>query len=229
MTLNQFHNRLHYLFTGDTSTPSSSDSEYTLRTELLSDAIDAWDSENGIVWSELWQQLSDASDGDTTVVANTRDYNCPTDFRFPGGFVLITDSNGDNEYVRVVKQEEAELLKNLDQKACYFTGNKKIGFDLHFLYQPTAGTTINYPYYKDPFKPSSSSDVIEMSDPTFAVYYALSQLHEMAGSGDRATLALAKAQARLDGMKTKNLMATWFQDNSVPDRDYAVNTGGFGV
>ncbi len=104
-----------------------------------------------------------------------------------------------------------------------------MGFTLHFLSAPTAGLTIDYPYYKDPFIPSTTAHVIEMSDPWFAVYFALAKLHEYDGEGDRAILALTQAKGRLDAMKTQNAVAPNFQEDYVPDVDFEAGTGGFGV
>ena len=229
MTVQEFQDLLHTLYQGDTSTPSLSDTDWGVRLNLLKMAIHRWDNEKGILWNELWKQLSDASDGDKTVAANTLSYDCPSDFRFPGTYVRTTDSDGNHTFWPVVKPEKAELFKNEDATLCYFTGNKKDGYNLHFGEQPTAGHTINYPYYKEPFEPSSTSDVIEMSDPWFAIYLALSKLHELDGEGDRAALALGQAQAAMHNMRTRNVMPAWYQDNYVPDRNWETGTGGFGV
>jgi hypothetical protein len=136
----------------------------------------------------------------------------------------------DSTYYTVVKPEKAELFRNEDESICFFTGNKKIGYNLNFITAPTtAGLTIEYPYYKEPYIPSAATNVFEMSDPWFAVYLSLSKLHELDGEGDRASLALAMAQSKLSAMRTRNSMAPHYQDNYVPDRDFEVGRGGFGV
>jgi hypothetical protein len=226
MTLTEFQKRLHYLYQGDTDVPTSGD-EYDLRTELLSDAIDTWSNEEGILWFELWTMLSDSATGDKTITAANRDYDCPTDFKFPGGIVTINDGTATTR-VEVIPMQNVGLYGDSDVTKCYFTGNAKVGHSIHFLFQPTVGATIEYPYYKTPFKPTSGSDVIEMSDPTFAIQSALQIMLEHSGAGDRANLALAKASAKLQGMRTANMMPTWFGENSVPDRDYSNGVRGFG-
>ena len=103
MTLQEFQDRTHVLYQGDDSTPESTSTDWAVRLNLLKAAISAWDNEKGILWNELWTQLSDAADGDKTVVASTVDYDCPSDFRFLGAYVRTTDSNGDHTYWTVVK------------------------------------------------------------------------------------------------------------------------------
>ena len=92
----------------------------------------------------------------------------------------------------------------------------------------TTGKTIDYPYYKDATIPSADGDIIEMSDPMFAIHYALSILHENDGQGDRATLALAKASSKLSGMRWKNVMPAWFQDNYAEAKSFLRGSSGFG-
>jgi hypothetical protein len=226
MTLAQFQTRVHYLLKGDTDVPTAGDDEYTLRTELLSDVIDSWNGEEGILWNELFVQLSTSATGDKTILAATTSYDCPTDFSFLGGVVELTNGSTTTR-VDVIKPQDAGLYTTSDQK-CYITGNANTGFQINFTFQPTVGDTINYPYYKTPLKPSSAGDIIEMSDPTFAVQSVLQILLEHAGAGDRANLALAKASAKLQSMRTKNIMPTWYESSAIPDRDYSNGDVGFG-
>lgn len=147
----------------------------------------------------------------------------PTDFRFLGSYVRTTTSAGQHAFYQIIQPQDAELYKGTSQSMAHVTGNKKTGFDLTFLTQPTAGDTINYPYYKDPFTPTSTSDVIEMADPYFAVYFALGKLHEQDGAGDRARAAFAIADQKLTVMKTQNMMLP----NSQPNKPQG-SGGGFG-
>jgi len=228
MTLANYQDFLHSLYQGDDDTPTSSETDWDVRLNLLYAAIDAWDNEQGVLWRELWTNLTAASDGTKTTVASTVDYDMPTNFRFLGGFVRTTDSSDAHTYWDVLSPQKSELFKNEDVTAAYVTGNKSTGFDIHFLKTPIAGHTINYPYYKEPSKPSETTDVIEMADPWFAVYFALSKLHEYDGEGDRASSALAMAQGKLANMKVRNEMPPSYQDNYVPDRDTELGRGGFG-
>ena len=226
MTLQEFQDELHWAYQGDEDTPASSpvSSEWTSRLRGLKMAIREWASEKGITWAELWTTLTQAATGDKTVLAATLTYDCPDDFAFPGGFVNVGTS-----YWKVLKAEKAALYANESMQAVYFTGNASSGFVLNFLQQPTVGDTINYPYYKTPATPSATTDVIEMSDPLFAIYHVLSKMHEIDGEGDRAIKALRQAGAKMDGMRTLNIMPAFLQDNAIQDRQQdGEGADGFG-
>ena len=229
MTLSEFQTALHNLYRGDNSTPTSSDAEWSVRLDLLKAAISAWESEDGIFWNELYTTLASASDGDKTINASDLIYDMPTDFRFLTGHVRTYTTDGNETYWTVISPELAATKENRDPKECYVVGNKKTGFDLHFLAQPTASDTLEYPYYKEAFEPSDAADVIEMSDPYFAVYLSLAVLLEQDGEGDRANLANLKANERLRAMRTKNQLTPHFNANPVQDGDYVMNAQGFGV
>lgn len=227
MTLTTFQETLHTLYQGNGSTPTSTSDEYEHRTVLANTAIRLWNRE--MRWDELWATLEDASDGDKTIVADTTEYDMPTDFVDLGAFVRVTDSNGNHTYYEVMKPQENELFKNTTAKAVYVTGNKSSGFKLNFMEQPTAGDTINYPYYKEPTELSTGTDVFEMSDPDFAVYWSLGKLHEHAGAGDRAELAFRMAGESLSTMRKQQLSMPYGQSNKVPNRLFLRGRGGFGV
>lgn len=234
MTQTAFQQLLHRLYQGDNDYPSSiTDTNWIVRQAILEASIRQWDAEEGILWRELWEQLSDASDGVKTIAASTLTYNCPTDMRrFLGGYVRLTDSAGVHTFLPVVEQHKAELDKNnTSSNWCYFTGSYTEsvgGFKLNFVSQQTIGLTINYPYYKTPTIPSAGAHIIEMSDPMFAIEYSLSKLHELDGEGDRASLALAKANSLLKAMRVNNSVPGWYQDNYAPDRDTEIGIDSFG-
>lgn len=231
MTLDQFHTQVHALYRGDGNTPASGETKYTQRTALLLAAINIWDNQEGVLWDELWSTLTGAGDGDKTVNASDLDYDMPTDFRFLGSYVRTTNSEGKHTYYKVIKPQEAELYKNTSDDACFVSGNKNSGFVLTFLKQPNAGDTINYPYYKEAFEPSSSSHVIEMSDPYFAVHFVVGKLHEQEGAGDRARISYSIADQKLKNMKLRNMMLPHDQSNAPRSTDLNSgfgSTGGWG-
>lgn len=228
MTLQEFQDELHTIYQGDTDTPADTDSEWNVRFNLLKQAIREWASEEGVLWAELWTTLTAAADGDKTVLTSDLDYACPTDFDFAGGFVR-TGSSGNYAYWKVLPAEKAQTFLNEAMQACYFTGNPSSGYTLHFLQQPTVGDTIDYPYYKRPSYPDAVGEVIEMSDPLFAIYHCLSRMLEIDGAGARAIKAFRQAGAKMRGMKIRNVMPPYLQDNVVPDRQQdAEGATGFG-
>lgn len=226
MTLDEFQANLHALYQGDTNTPTSSEDDYTYRTSLLKAAINDWNSEKGIQWAELakWNTDSQTQTTDGTTVR----FACYSDFAYPGGYVLLKNSSGQYAKYDVIPPQKAQLYKGTTGTKCWFSGNAKDGFYLNFISAPATGYTIEYPYYKTVYVPSSAAHIIEMSNPWFAVYTALSKLHEQDGEGDRAILALQKANNAMGDMRVKNDFPLWFQDHAVDDRDFVGGSGGFG-
>ena len=219
MTLTEFQTYLHALYRGDDNVPTDGDTKWNQREYILHSAINIWENQN-VLWDELWTTLTDASTGDKTVNSSDLAYTMPTDMKFLGGYVTVTSGTQVTTYT-VVKPQDISLYTS---GVVYFTGNKKIGQTLHFLTQPTVGGTIDYPYYKDAFTPTTTAHVIEMSDPYFAVYYALGKLHEQEGAGDRARASYAIADEKLIKMKTANMLLPPLQPNR-PNDD---GRGGFG-
>lgn len=231
MTLQQFQDYLHAQYQGDTSTPEFDDEDWNVRKFLLYAAIDAWDSFDGVLWAELWMMLQDAAviTGDKTTDGTNKVFDCPDDFRFAGGFVVLTDGSGVETKYNVVTPQKAHLYYGQTGSICWFTGNKKVGYKLNFLSVPTTGQSIDYPYYKEAFKPTAVSDVLEMPDPWFTIDHVLSKLHELDGEGDRAGLAFAKAGGKLAQMKVKNILPVWFSENRIQDQDFDIDgIPGFG-
>lgn len=232
MTHQQFQDQFQIDYQGDVDTPDYNSDDWNVRKGLLKEGIDSWKDEPGILWAELWKQLDDAADGVKTTAASTLAYNCPTDMDKPlGGWVRLVDSAGNTAWYKVLKSWEAETKRSSGGNICFFTGSYTGavgGYKLNFLDQPPAGYTIKYPYYKVPTYPSATSDLIEMSNPYFALQIALAKLHEIDGEGDRATLALAKANNMLAGMRVNNYVPAWYQESYVPDEDFEAGTAGFG-
>lgn len=223
MTLQEFQDLVHTLYQGDTSTPSSSAADWGTRTKLAEAAIRVWDSEEGVLWNELWKLNTDSQTQTTNGTDVT--FNCYSDFRMPGGFVRLKRGS-ENDFYEVKKSEDIELYRGQNVKICFFSGNKSGGFKLNFLTAPATGWTVEYPYYKDPTIPSVAADKFEMADPMFAVEYTLSKLHELDGEGDRAGLALSKAQAVLRTMKVRNIITPWHQSNAPKDMSMDLGQGG---
>jgi len=87
------------------------------------------------------------------------------------------------------------------------------------------GYTISYDYYKFATAVSASTDKFEMKDPMFVVYYALSELKKEEGD----VSALSLATQKLEGMKTKNIMPTWWESETfVPKTTPGFGTFGYG-
>lgn len=228
MTEAQLQQAIHSLYEGDTDVPSEGEEDYTVRTRLMNAAINRWEHEDGILWNELKVDLTDAADGDKTTSDGTLVYDCPTDFKFIEGYVRLVDS-GDSTYFTVVPAEKLQLFDNEDKKICSIIGNPKDGYDLKFLDDPDGAYTIKYSYYKNADTLSATTDVPEMSDPYFIVYFVLSRLYENDNRLGLATKSFQEAEARLRQMRARNMQSGWYQDSRVEDYDTEQGVGGFGV
>ena len=228
LTLDGIQESIHSFYEGDVDVPASSDDDYTVRTRLCNAAINRWEQEDGILWNELWVKLSDAADGTkTTTTALT--YACPTDFAFPGGFVRLYTTAGQSTYYSVIEPGKAQLWDNENHKVCWFTGSPQDTYTLNFLDAPVSGQTISYEYYKTADTLSDTTDVPEMKDPYFIVYYVVSRLYELDNRVSLSQKAFQEAEQRMSQMRTKNMQSTWNQESRVDDSDSLMGYGGFGV
>lgn len=228
MTLDGIVQAVWTLYEGDTDTPSSGEEDYTLITRLANAAINRWEHEDGVFWSELWVNLTDAADGDKTSADGTLAYDCPTDFLRPGGYVRLVDSNSNSKYFSVIPIEKVQLFDNEDKQICYFTGNPQDGFTLNFLDDPDGTYTIYYEYYKSADTLSATSDIPEMSDPYFIVYFVISRMYELDGQQGSSSKAFQESEARLAQMRTRNFQEPNWQDNRIEDLTTEQGFGGFG-
>jgi len=211
---------INTLYESDSTAPTSGDEDYAVWMALLNVAINLWENEEGVLWNELFVKLDDAATGDKTASAGDWSYDCPDDFAFPAsGYVWIGSGTNKIAY-KVIKQQEVQLHENNSGRWCYFLMDGSPTLEFNPNCTVSAGT-IRYNYYKIATALTTGTDVIEMADPMFAVYYALSELKKEEGD----TSSLVIAQQKLEGMKTKNIMPTWFQSDNLMDK-----TGeGFGT
>lgn len=220
---------LQLVIDADDSTPSTTSDDWLARTAYLNRAIRRWERVDDTRWRELKTVLSASSPGspDRTTVSGTSAYDCPSDFRFPGGFVKITDTDGNIAYYDVVEQSDAQL--GSPSRYAYFSGNTSAGYQVNISPTPTVtGSTITYDYYKRATELSATGDKVEMSDPEFAISYAASLHYRNQRDLTRASNFLADAEEALQGMQTTNMSQGEFQDDSMPDLS-KIQGRGFGL
>lgn len=222
MTLQESLEELHVLLVKDTDYPASGEEDYDVRKALLQSAVRVWGSEEGVLWNELYTTVPAAATGDKTTVNGTASYTLPTDFRFPIGRLRLA-FGGTSTYYEMISGGDVQHFDNEGgTNFWYITGNAKAGRTLTIKPTPTTASTIYLEYYKDPTVPTGASSVFEMSDPQFAIYWALAELvsEEDPGlSGEYRQIALNK----LSAMKIANDSMTWGQ-GKVADGSW-----GFGV
>lgn len=211
---------LNTLYESDSTAPTEGDEDYTVWLSLFNLAQNLWEKEEGMLWKELYVKIADAADGDKTTVADTNSYDLPSDFKFSAsGYVWLGTGSNKSPY-KVIKPQEVQLYENTTSRWCYFdVPGLKLEFNPNV--NMIGDETINYMYYKYATKLTTGTDTFEMSDPMFAVYYALSELLKEEGDVSAAAIATQKMEA----MKTVNEMSTWFQEDSVTNR----TENGFGI
>ena len=213
-TLDDAVGYINALYESDSTAPSDGDEDYTVWTSLLNVAVNIWEHEEGVLWNELFVKLEDAADGDKTTVASQNSYDVPTDFAMPAcGYVWLGSGTSKTAY-RVIKQEEIQLHSTDSDKWCYFLmdGSPTLEFNPNLTI--IGDYTINYEYYKSASKLSATTDTFDMADPMFAVYYVISELKKDEGD----TTSLGIATQKLEAMRLKNVMPSWFQVDNLIDK-----------
>lgn len=218
-TLQYLQDELQKLFDADTDTPTSTDEEWDVRTSLFNRAIREWEQSNSVRWRELWTTASVSSPGSAVLstTSGTATYATPSDMAFPAGYVRVTASGQTTRYP-VVGLSENQLYDSGDvNQYASFKGTPHAGYTLTIYPTPsTTGSTIQYDYYKRASELAAASDKIEMSDPDFALYYALSELFYNQRDLARYQNALSTAQEKLKNMELRNEDVGEWMDNSIP-------------
>jgi hypothetical protein len=202
MTENELIDQIYSLYEGDVDMWDTDSDEYLLARNFLNAGVNRWRYYEQTDWKELFVNLADAADGDKTTVASTFDYDCPSDFVKPTSYVKI----GTNVFKTYTSARATTLIADENTDAwCYFSGNPKDGYDLHVNpnFELDADLTISYSYYKTPTEFSSTTDVPEMSDPYFLVYYALYRLYK--NDSEAFNDEFTNAEARLEQMRVNNI------------------------
>lgn len=220
-TLTEAISYLNTLLELDQTPPTSGEEDYIVWKNLLNLGIDLWQNEDGITWRELFGKLSAAADGDKTTTTATS-YAVPTNFRSPASAYVWLGTGTTKTPYKVIRQEEVQLYETDGTGHwCYFLldGSPTLEFNPNLTI--AAGQTISYMYYKWASAVSSGSDTFEMSDPMYAVYYALAILTKEEGN----QLALSIAEQKMEAMKTRNQQLPEFQT----ELDSDPQDTGFGV
>lgn len=211
-TLSDAISYINALYEVDSTSPVSGEEDYTVQTALLNVAKNLWENEEGVLWEELFVKLVNAADGDKTTDA-TNSYTCPTDFVFPASAYVWVGSGTSKTPYKVIKIEELQLWENDTSNWCYFVRGASPTLEFNPNLTMTTGDTISYNYYKYASKLTTGTDKLEMSDPMSAVMFVVGELKKEEGDSS----ALQTFTQKIEAMKTKNHMPTWFQDNSLLD------------
>lgn len=168
MTVDQGLQKIHREYEGDVDYLEFDDEETELRVEYLKDGIKDW-QDKFPEKREQFYSLADADDGDTTTDGGTI-YDCPENFIRPSGRVKI----GDSIYLTYVDPSEMEKhLEESPTKEWYTVLGYPGAFQIKINPAQSSGSAINYDYYGEVTLPATTTDLIPISRPLYAVYYAL--------------------------------------------------------
>ena len=220
-TLDDFIGYVNTLYNASSTAPTSGEEDYLVWTSLGNIAVNLWENEEGILWNELFVKLVDAPDGDKTTVAGQYSYDVPALFKFPASGYVWIGSGVNKKAYKVIKQEEKQLRENDIEHWCYFLMDGSPTLEFNPNTEILGGETIEYGYYKTATKLSTGSSAFEMSDPMFAVYYAIAELKKEEGNANELQIVSQKLAA----MKTRNDMPAWYQEDSFTNK----TESGFGV
>jgi hypothetical protein len=201
-TLTNAISSLNALYEGDSTAPAEGEEDFTVWTSLLNLAINLWENEEGDLWKELFVKMAAGQGADVTSSSITYSYAVATLFRSPAsGYVWLGTGQNKIAY-KVIAQEDVQLYENNGSNWCYFLMDTTPTLEFNPNCTIPNAQTINYNYYKYASSVSTGTDTFEMSDPGFAVYYALSELKKEEGDVSALTIATQK----LEAMKTRNIM-----------------------
>lgn len=220
-TLQDLQDQINTLVSNDSDTPASTgDDEWTTRLNLIYAAIRLWGTSKDVLWNELWTTFTVVS---TLSAATTYLMSTLLDFRFPGGYLRLT-LNGATTYIPIIQAEQAQNYIAGGTRAAYFTGSQQTGFTLNLTWTPTAGdgtfgATAKFDYYKFPFKPTATTDKVEMSDPNFIVFWVAAQKALLESQNNKYAVYDSQATECLDNMQIMNDLLPDYQSNQVENTD----------
>lgn len=211
-TLTDAVSYLNFFYNASSTPPSAGEEDFLVWMGLFNISVNLWENEEGMLWEELFTKLASAADGDKTTDGGTS-YDCPTRFRFhAGGYVWLGSGTSKTPY-KIIKPQDLHLWENNKGNWCYFLRDASPTLEFNPNLTIASGQTINYALYQSATKLTSGSDVFEMSDPMFAVYFALSELKKEEGNASEVSFMAQK----LNAMKTKNQMPSWLEEYSLTD------------
>lgn len=229
LTEQEILNICYTIYESDDAGWDTDSAEYLSGRVFANAAIRVWERYKNTVWSDLWVTLTDSTQSSPTLVktltAGDYTYTCPTDFRRPSSWVRTVDTNDVSTMWEVIKPHQIASLNDSEDNFCYFTGNTKDGFTLHFNPNKTltTGDTINYEYYKNVTTFTATTSTTEVPDPYFIVYYVLARF--LKNDGEDYGEEKEQWTELLENMRVENLTGYFDISDPIP----TVNKYGFGA
>lgn len=213
MKVNEILKSVHVAYEQAADAPALNDEDGQIRLNLLQKAVRRWSTDNVTKWNELF------SVGDIgPIQPGQREYDLPEGYSLSSGFYL----QGSSEPLRVKSPSQ---LTGEDGKFVTILGNPQIGHKLRLGWMPKSSDqeidkTIIVKYYREPFIPTKLDDVLEMSDPNFAIAYVTAELF-VNDDANLYTKYNSDAMILLANMRQRNEL--------VPDGQFSGLEGDIGI
>lgn len=188
--------------------------EYLTARGLANIAIGRWEGYENTRWEDLLTSYGDASGVTTTTTAGVYTYTAPSNTLYaPASYVVTVDGSGKRTFWQVIKPKQRFMYQTSD-RVCWFTGNQKSGYVLHFNsgVNLTTGDTIDYDYYKKATLFTATSSTTEVPDPYFVSYYIAAHMAEEGIDPETYNMA----EGRLEEMRTKNMSQSFGVSEDIP-------------
>ena len=164
-TLGDAIGKLNSLYNGSSTAPTAGSEDYIVWTDFFNIGINLWESEEGVLWKELFVRLVDAPDGTKTTTAGTYSYSIPALFQFPAsGYVWLGSSNNKVPF-KIIDETDLQLFENDLGNWCYFLTGATPTLEFNPNCTMPTGYTISYDYYKFATAVSASTDKFEIERP----------------------------------------------------------------
>ena len=213
-----------------TSSADSTQDEWVARLRLINMGLRAWERQD-VSWNELWTLYTHA----TAVTTSSSYIMAATDFRFmPGSYLQFKDSNGNYQYMDIIKPDVAQQNIKVGARKAWITGNASAGYTINFTFTPTVtdqliGMSMSLYYYKSAKKMALATDIPEMGDPSCLVSYVAAKKNLFNGRSGIAQDYLSDWQESMDNMRIRNEMTIPYGDNRIPDGDIVRDGDSFGL
>lgn len=222
MTVDQILQKVHRRYEGSVDYPVSGDDDYDLRLALLGDGVESWADEPQN-WKELYTPVS-TSDGDKTT-DGTSTIDCPTNFLRPATMLQISNTY----YTFQRKELTINTLRN-DSGAYFFTVVGTPGaYDIQVNPTPATGLTITYDYIKTATRPTTGSEIPQVPNPNFLVYYILAALYEQDNRNDLVNFYEQKMAQEINKMVINHVRKPADHPNQILSIGNRLYGNGFGV
>lgn len=202
MTLLEILHEIHSLYNGDTDYPTSTEDDYIINVNLANHACRVWGSEP-YNWRELYVS------GSITTVADQNEYSLPANFSKINSRVLVDG----NELIYIKPEDKQSVLKLSSSSEFYTIYGKPGSKTLYINPSVEVGKTIEFDYYRK-FEPLvNPTDVPDMSDPLYIIFFVMSKLYEQDARNDMLGDYRNQAVDSLNNMVIEN------ETNPVSDVD----------